>query len=228
MKISSPIISAGSGSLAGLTASHNRGGLYLRARAIPTNPNSAGQVTVRNAMTTLVNRWTGVLTAVQRSAWTVYADNTPVTDSLGAQINLTGQQMYIRSNVSRIQAGDPIIDDAPIIFNLGDFTPPGSVITAATDLWGINFSAGDAWVSEDGAFLYAYGSRPQNVTVNYFTGPYRFLGKIAGDSGAPPVPPLTLPTIFAYGLGNKGFIKYNVARADGRYSSPIRDSAIAT
>jgi len=43
MKFKSPILSQASGSIAGITFSHNRGGMYVRARAVPTNPGSPQQ-----------------------------------------------------------------------------------------------------------------------------------------------------------------------------------------
>ena len=38
-----------SGSLSGVTYSHNRGGAYTRNRSIPVNPNTVQQQAVRNA-----------------------------------------------------------------------------------------------------------------------------------------------------------------------------------
>ena len=43
------IVASLSGSLGGITASHNRFGAYLRERVIPVNPGTQPQVIVRNA-----------------------------------------------------------------------------------------------------------------------------------------------------------------------------------
>ncbi|KKM06452.1 hypothetical protein LCGC14_1743870, partial [marine sediment metagenome] len=48
MLFKSGLITQGSGSIGGLTASHNRGGMYFRARTIPTNPATSFQTVVRN------------------------------------------------------------------------------------------------------------------------------------------------------------------------------------
>ncbi len=74
MIFTSPLIEAGSGSVAGLTFSRNKGGNYLRGRAIPTNPNSPLQQAVRSIMSQLTANWLNVLTAIQRVAWETYAE----------------------------------------------------------------------------------------------------------------------------------------------------------
>lgn len=228
MKIISPIISAGSGSIAGLTASRNRGGLYFRARAIPTNPATSFQQSVRNAMTNLVTRWSSVLTQAQRDGWQVYADNTPVFDTLGQAQNLSGQQMFIRSNVEPLTRFSLVNDDAPTVFDLGPFTTPTLPgISEATQTFDFTIDNTDAWANEDNSFMLVYLSRPQNPGVNFFKGPYRFAGSVAGNSVTPPVNGQSItPIPFAVVEDQRMFVKYTVTRADGRYSSPTRDGFI--
>jgi hypothetical protein len=229
VKISSPIISAGSGSLAGLTASRNKGGLYLRARAVPTNPSTVYQQAVRNAMSTLVDRWTTVLTPTQRGQWDVYAMNTPVFNTLGASINLTGQQQYLRSNVPRLITGLPAVDDGPGIFNLGSFTVPTfTTLVASTSVLTVAFDNTDEWANETGASLIMFVSRPQNPSVNYFKGPYRQWRSTDGNDSTPPTSPVAVAEPFTYAVGSRCFIKANVTRADGRYSQALRITGLAT
>jgi hypothetical protein len=72
LKFTSQIVAGASGSIRGLTASHNRGGQYFRGRTIPTNPNSVFQQAVRNNLSVLQTRFLSTLTAAQRLAWTTY------------------------------------------------------------------------------------------------------------------------------------------------------------
>ena len=61
MKFKGMIGSMFSGSSGGVTASHNRGGYYLRQRVVPSDPASTLQLKVRSAMTrTSVRASTGV------------------------------------------------------------------------------------------------------------------------------------------------------------------------
>lgn len=227
MKFKSQIATQVSGSVGGTTFSHNRGGLYMRARSIPVNPASPLQTVVRNAFTTLVNNWTSVLTGAQRNDWSVYATNTPVIDKLGDPITLTGQQMYIRNNTPRIQAAFSPVNDAPTTFNLGDFTAPTYTAQAAADTITVAFTSADAWDDEDDSAMLIFASRPQNPSVIFFKGPYRFAGSIDGDSVTPPTNPAVLTAPFALTAGQIVHMKASVMRADGRLSTPFRGFGVA-
>lgn len=216
-----------SGSLGGITASHNRGGMYLRARTIPTDPSSFFQQSVRSLLGQLANLWQNTLTLAQRTAWDTYAANIVVTNPLGDPTNLTGFQHYIRSNVPRVQAGFPRVDDGPTIFDIGDFTAPSLSVSAGNTL-SVAFTVGDDWVGEDDAALLVLASRQVAPTINFFKGPYRLAGSIDGDSVTPPTSPASVTSPFTYAAGNKAFLATRVTRADGRLSQIVRIGAIAT
>src|SRR5690606_20282519 len=116
VKIKSALLTTGSGSVGGLTLSHNAGGLYLRARRTPVNPSSLQQQAVRNAMAILTSAWGNVLTESQRQGWTTYGQNTPRTGKLGDQIVLSGISWYVACNVPRLQAGMTRVDAPPTTF----------------------------------------------------------------------------------------------------------------
>lgn len=216
-----------SGSMGAITASHNAGGTYFRQRSIPVNPSSVQQQAVRNAMSQLASAWVSTLTPAQREAWITYSDNVPLTDALGDPINIGGLPMYQRSNVPRLQAGLPRVDDAPTIFDLGDFTTPGFTFQALADTMTISFDDTDAWANEDDAALLVYGSRPQNPSVLFFKGPYRLAGSIDGDSVTPPTSPAVIASPFPAAGGNRVYAQFRVTRADGRLSSVQRLGATA-
>ena len=220
-----PLIGADlSGSLGGITASHNKGGPYFRVRAIPVNPNTPQQQTIRTATADLTVRWNDSLTTVQREAWDTYAANVPLPNSIGESGNISGLAMYVRSNVSRIQAALARQDDAPIIFNLGSFTAPViNSITGSTDILELAFVPSDPWDDEDGSAMLVYTSRPQNPTINFFKGPYRFAAAILGDSGTPPTTPASIALAFGATAGQRVFIRVTVTRSDGRLSADFRN-----
>lgn len=227
MLIDSLLVSRGSGSAGAITFSHNRGGNYLKVRSNPTNPNTVFQQAVRSFVAQLSSLWASTLTLADRNKWTAYAENVPVTNRLGASIFLTGLNMYVRSNVPILQAGFARQDIAPSIFDLGDFTPVGATALAATDAVFIAFADTDDWVGEDDAALLIYTSRPQNQSINFFKGPYRFAGSVDGDSLLPPTSPAEITGAFVFETDQKVFVRAQVIRADGRLSADQRLETIA-
>jgi len=152
MKFKSAIVTQASGSIGGLTAAHNKGGMYLRSRATPVNPQTAAQVAIRNAMSQLTTAWQETLTAAQRDAWRTYAENVLLPDKLGEPRNIGGIGMYIRSNVPRLQAGLARVDDGPVVFDQRTFTAPTVVLSeGGTNDLQVTSNAGDDWVAETGA-----------------------------------------------------------------------------
>ncbi len=113
MKILSALATAVSGSIGGITGSHNRGGMYLRARVTPINPQTVDQLAARNRLASQSSAW-GALTEPQRLSWNDFAAQNPVADKLRQSQILTGQQTYVKVNVRLEQATDPVLTDAPI------------------------------------------------------------------------------------------------------------------
>ncbi len=223
MLIKSAILTQGSGSLGGMTLSHNAGGLYLRSRVIPTDPGTIYQTAVRNAMSNLTSRWSNVLTPAQREAWDVYGTNVPVTNALGDPINLSGVSHFIRSNIPRIQAGLAVVDDGPTNFTLAPQEGMNNTASEATQLISTTFVDTQPWCSEDGAAMLLYAGRPQNASINFFKGPYRLAGPFLGDSGTPITSPQTVAAPFAFIDGHRLFVHMRMTRADGRLSAPFRN-----
>lgn len=224
MKYLSQVYSQASGSIGGITYSHNRFGLYTRSRITPTNPQTGFQTQVRNAMSSLADRWVNVLTQAQRDAWTLYADNVPVLDKLGQSINLTGMNMYIRSNVPRVQFDQiasvtvPTVDAGPTNFSLAETDPTAAMVMTAPQAGAISFDTGLPWVGEDDAFLLPYSGRPQNASIDFFKGPYRLCLPVEGDSITPPTSPGSNTSLYVYTAGQKCFSYARISRADGRLS----------
>jgi len=226
MKLKSTIIAQGSGSIGGSVFSHNKGGMYIRNRSIPTNPSTAQQQVVRNAVGQLAARWGATLTQLQRDAWAVYAANVPLVDTLGDSRAVTGQNQFVRSNVPRIQAGIAgFMDVAPGNFNLGSFTPPTVTFAATTDLASVAFTNSDAWATAVGGYMLAWISAPQSPSINFFKGPFRYAGKISGGV-VPPTSPTTIALPSPITAGQKVFGYIRVIQVDGRISTPFRFSGL--
>lgn len=229
MIFKSPVFSQASGSIAGLVYSHNQGGMYVRARATPTNPNTEAQQAVRDAMRNAVFAWSNVLTDEQRTNWNTYAFNTPTFNRLGEATHKTGQQMFIRGYVSRAQALLAPPADAPTSFDLGDFTQPTAIVAdeSAQEI-SFAFTNTDEWAGDLGNALLVYMGRPQNSTRIYGKGPYQLASMIEGNSMTPPASPHTFDTLFPFVAGQRIFLKFVATMADGRLSSPTMLSTIAT
>jgi hypothetical protein len=225
MKFKSQVLTQASGSIGGITYSHNRGGMYTRARAIPTNPNSPQQQAVKAILANLAVVWTNTLNVAQRAAWDLYAANVPIIDVLGSPIFLTGLNMFVRSNVPRVQAGMVQVTVAPPNFNVGSFTNPSATASAATQQISLVFTNTDTWAVAVGGAMLLAASRPQQAAINYFKGPYRFAGKVLG-AVIPPTSPQTIPVPFAVLQGQRLFLKVNVVQVDGRLSYPFRTTLI--
>lgn len=223
-------VSAIRGSVGGNVYAANRAGPYIRNRAMPINPGSTRQQEVRFAMASLVTRWVETLTAAQRASWETYADAVHLPNSLGFPRNVGGIGMYVRSNVPRISAiapAQPVVDDAPTIFDLGTFTAPViGTISEATQNVSWAFDNTDGWATEAGGAMFVYGSRPQNPSINFFKGPYRIIGTIPGADPTPPTSPQTINLAFPVVEGQKIFFRANVTRADGRLASSFRGSGL--
>lgn len=218
MLIKSALITSASGSIGGLTASHNRGGQYFRARAIPTNPNSEAQVAVRTAMANLVARWKDVLTVGQRDAWRTYAENTVVTNPVGDIVTMTGQNAYLRGNVARVRAGLSPIDDGPTTFGLPDLNPVEyQALAPASGI--LTFDDSQAWVNNPAAALIVQLGPPVSPAINFFAGPFRLAGSVLGDSGSPPTSPASIDPPEGVAEGQKIFARASLVDAEGRLSS---------
>ena len=104
---------APSGSLGGLTASHNRYGYYYRARVIPTKVVNENTLTARARLVDASQHW-GTLSAAEQMAWATYAESAPITDRLGSKQVLTGHAAYVQLNARILVGGGTMIDAPPV------------------------------------------------------------------------------------------------------------------
>lgn len=221
MLFTSPVYSQASGSIAGITYLHNRSGTCTQAKRGPTNRSSPRQQVIRTAVASVMPIWGEILTVDQRAAWRLYAANVPWTNKLGQTIFLTGHQHFLRCNVPRIQAGIAIVLDAPIIYDLGTWTPPAFI--TASDFFNavvITYEATDHWCSNVGGHMLCWIGLPKNESDVYFKGPWRFAGRLDGAA-----PPPASPHEFSGGYRVIEtlyyFVRLRIIQTDGRMSMPI-------
>lgn len=207
---------AASGSIGGTTYARNRYGPYARTKAMPVNPNTNYQASIRSKFSELAAAWSG-LTAVQRAAWETYAGNTQMTDVFGQPIWHTGRNWFIGNNTLRLQSGLAIVTAGPTSFGLPGLTLPVMTITAGDPI-SVAFTGTDDWAGEVGGALLLYTSDAKAPTVNFCKGPYRYAGKVAG-AGTPPTSPATIAAPFAYVEGQRVFWRCVALTADGRVSA---------
>lgn len=211
-----------SGSMSGNTFARNRSGNYVRARTTPVNPNTARQVITRAILGSLTGRWSQVLTAVQRTAWNLYASSVVMNNRLGEAINLTGFNHFLRSNSWRLDLGQTPVDNGPTQFDLPAQDGTISVAaSAATQLVTVTFDDGHAWCSEDDAGIMILEGSPQNPQRNFFAGPYRGRSAKMGSVAVPITSPQDYAAIHVLTEGQRIWVKFRVIRADGRISEPF-------
>lgn len=212
-----------SGKLGAMVASHNSGGQYLRARTTPTNPNSVYQAAVRAALGSLSNSWVTFLTQAQRDGWELYGRAVNVLNRLGDSIKISGLAHFIRSNVPRVQAGLSLVDVAPTTLDVGE-TPiiDALVVDASSDNVQVTLGAvSNPWLPDANRKVLCYVSPPQNPTINFYGGPFRFAGITSATTSA-----LTFTNPFAAVAGQSTFVSLRISNDDGRLSASTQDRAI--
>jgi len=96
-----------SGSIGGVTSSHNRAGQYKRNRRAPVSPTRTPKQSVARARFGAASALWQTLNAAMQNAWTAFAAAYPIVDALGQSVTLTGQQYFVGIQ-SQLQAvGQP-------------------------------------------------------------------------------------------------------------------------
>lgn len=190
-----------SGSVAGSTYSHNRFGPYIRNRAVPVNPGTTFQSSVRARLGNISQSWRS-LTAAQRAEWIAQASQVSLVDALGQQYSPTGQQFYVGLNSVRIACSLATVTTPPALGTQAVITSLSVVSTGATGVSTVTFgpaiAVGAFYELQATAPISAgrsYVGRSEFKTLGYLTSadvsPYvataayaaRFGGIAAGDTG---------------------------------------------
>lgn len=215
-----PIVADIRGSISGVVYSRNRGGAYVRSRITPLNPQSPRQVAVRAALADFAQRWSNVLTQAQRDSWDLYAANVPLNNSLGEPRNITGLNMYIRSNSLLLDTEATLVDDGPVIFTLGPTIVPTLTLDAAADTVVIT-DLGDYVLSDGPVNMLIQQGTPQNAGVQFFKSPFIRVGSdnFVETANEPPSSAFALEHEIA--VGQAAFFRTATVTDDGRVGVPV-------
>lgn len=150
MKFGLPLLTTElSGSMGGAVASSSRGGVgYFRRRAIPGNPRTLGQTTVRTILTGITAAWVSVLTTLERAAWEAISPP-----------NSSGIDSFVKGNTLILLGGDARVDTAPAsLAQVSDPIVTAPVVDASSDTVAFTIPAGNT--GRTAVFV----SGPQNVS----------------------------------------------------------------
>lgn len=210
-----------SGSISGNTHARNRFGNYMRARTKPINPRSNRQMAARVMIMYLAEQWRETpMDDAKRLAWENYAKGVNWLNKLGETVKLTGYNMFIRSNAALIKAGGTLVTDGPPDIGL----PPGDPDfycrfgESGAELV-VYYNKDFDWCKETGAYLSVEMGRPQNPTRNFFGGPYRYAGSIAGVDADALTGEGSVPAPFTIIEGQKIWTRARIIRKDARTST---------
>lgn len=215
MKFKGTLISEASGSLAGLTFSHNTYGQYIRGRIVPTNPNSDPQVIVRTQMANAHVAWLALPQAT-KDAWNAYAAGTPISNTLGATIYLTGRVMFLRDYVLRKRFAVDLPATVVETMGLTDVKLCTLAVTAP-NVGSLTFDQTDTWATAATGRLFIYCSQGKGVGTNFYRGPYLAAATVEGGV-APPATPKVFTTPYNVQAGQKVFGRVIASDAEGRLS----------
>lgn len=223
--LNGPLTGAMSGSTGGSTFSRNKGGQYVRTRAIPTNPSTPRQLQTRGFLATLSQQWQSESQADQ-DAWTEFARQNPRTDALGQQFLLSGHQAFISLNAR-------ILQDAGVIILIPPVTPAPPAFRTLSSIVDVTTPANttlvftDPLVSGNKILLFAAVTNSQGK--NYVENLYRLITFSAVDQVSPWPELVDLEAVLGtISVGQKVFVKaaqYNPLT--GQRSPFLTDSTIA-
>ena len=229
MLFTSTVLSQASGSVNGLTYSHNRFGRYIRARVTPTNPSTPTQDIIRGYFAEAAVTWRNQLQQL-RDDWNAWAAVNPSVNPLGQAMYPSGFQRFVGYYAFARTANltMPIDLNAPTEMGEAFLTPPTSVVVdASAKTVAFVFDPTDLWANLPTGALVLFVTRQVSPGKSYIVGPYRRAGVLPG-AVVPPTSPATLsyPAPFALNAGNKVGLCFRAIDPDRRLSLKFKTQAL--
>lgn len=158
-----PTVAAVSGSIGGTVFSRNKGGAYIRNRAIPLTVTSEKALKYKSCLTVISQYWQSV-TAANRKAWEIYAQQNTVVNALGQSKALTAANHFVRLNTRLTISGDTLILVPPV-------TGPPLGVTATSFVVDLKAGEGAELVFADtplaaGMKLWIRGCKVSSAAIN--------------------------------------------------------------
>src|ERR1051325_9416955 len=202
-----------SGSVGPVVTQGGRFGQVQRQRVTPINPRSIHQQNQRGILASVASEWRG-LTDAARAAWVALANQ------VGG--NLTGSQMYVKVNATRVTCGQAKLEVAPL--------PPAFGILSATGLTVndtplIKLVALASTVAPDKFMIEA--SAPVSQGINNVNAAFRLITVVAGHDAAADVDVTAAYTarFGAPAIGQRVNLRVNPVK-DGFQGIPLEYTAI--
>ena len=134
-----------SGSAKGVTASSNKGAIFIRSRGTGSKKRTADQATIKSIFRLLTQSWKN-LTQPQIVQWNNAAKSQSGRRVLGQKAQLTGSNLYLRLNFWVVRCGGQ-----PLV------TPP--------ELSGVEQPSAATAAISDNSFMFRLGSIPEHASV---------------------------------------------------------------
>jgi hypothetical protein len=144
--------------------------------------------------------WKAAVSAADKQLWRAYADNVPRHNALGQAFNDQGRNWFLACYLQRSTALHPTISTPPAEYRRTHLAPFTAVHSALYNVIQVQPAVGDEWHAMPNGLMILYQSPKLSAAVNYYRGPWRYLGHIHGGDAFPvhfrPVFPLGPPGQF--------------------------------
>ena len=205
----------------GLTVSQNgRYGQISRTLAIPTNPRTAAQSSVRAILATATRSW-GTLTDAQRAAWRAAALNRQTRSRLGQSGPMTGCQFYTKINATLANLGQATVDAPPATPTFDPLAPQNLTITDHNNVIALKLTC----PTDPGQNTIVRGGAPQSAGVDKYRN-LRILGACPTPiTGASDITALYTAKFGVPAVGQRVFVSC-CQMVNGFESVPVSFSAV--
>lgn len=211
MALIRPIHGEMSGSIAGNTWSHNRGGQYVRQRRTTSNPMTERQTTVRGWLATTSNKWRD-LTDAQRLSWKNWAAANPVINRLGESIQLSGHSAFNMLNTRILDRGGATATVPPTTAGPFPVLSISGVVSAAAGTLALTFTVTPIGAGKRIA-VWSTGAGRSSQDPN------RNQARLVAYTAANAASPQTIALPYAVGVGDVINFWVAVLQDDGRLST---------
>jgi hypothetical protein len=157
-------------------------GAVARAKVSPVQPRGNRQSLVRERTASLAKRWAGILTQVQRDAWSAFAQTISARNVFGDSLILSGIQAYVRLNNLLLNAGASIIDTPPADLGITGLSSINATAAAGTPAFSIAFTPTPL---DTNVALYVSASPQMSPGRTFGQSLLRFIAASAGAAASP-------------------------------------------
>jgi hypothetical protein len=195
-------------------------GQISRTLAIPANPRTAAQMSVRDTLSRVAAKWR-TLTETQRAEWMATATAVKSTSRLGQSGALSGFQLFTKINCTLAHFGQEQVNTPPLRPQFADLAPQNLVITNTGGVITLKLSC----PTSPGENTIVRGSKPVSQGVEVCKD-FRILGMCpAPVQGSADITSLYTSRYGAAKAGTKVYVQVSQV-VDGWESLPRTYSAI--